>query len=407
MFGLGTKKIIEEKPPSTMAISAMPAEFYGGANPTVTFKAVTKEVEMGSLTVGEKKAFDRATAPGSNQPLHPANLFASRRFVVIVGVVLLAFFTGGVSWYYFRQANFFPSPSVSPAPPVVTAVAPALVVEEQPIVAATTVEVTSMPVIVEAPTTTIALTTGGPIEFPSLVLGSAPDSDRDGLSDPEEELFKTDLKNPDTDGDSYTDGSEVYHLYNPIGKEPQKLVDSGLVKEFINPVFNYRLYYPTTWAVGNVDQNYRDVLFSTLTGENIEVRVFDAEPGHSLADWFGTAAATENLNILASYASIFKESGRRRSDGLVFYFPRPNQIIVMVYHPATGETTVNYRSVIAMMAQSFRWPGNGAVLPAPVPAVVVDNTSTVSDVLPIINVPAVVVPIASTTVSGTSDQPTL
>ena len=370
MFGLGTKKNIEEKPPSAVPISAMPAEFYGGANPVVTFKTVAKEVSSGGLTAGEKKALDRATAPGSGQPFHPANLFTSRRFIVIAGVVLLALFVGGASWYYLRQANL---PTPAPAAPPVVPVAP--VVEEQPIVATTTVETTAPPLAEETPTTTPAVASGL-MEFPSLILGSAPDSDRDGLSGPEEELFKTDPQNSDTDGDVYFDGSEVYHLYNPVGKEPQKLIDSGLVKEFVNPVFNYRLYYPSSWAVGNVDENYRDMLFSALTGENIEVKVSGIEPGQTMADWFNVFAPTENINTLANYASVFKETGLRRADGLVFYFTRPNQIITAAYHPAVGENIANYRSVIAMMAQSFRYPGNGFALPPPSPAVVFDVAST-------------------------------
>ena len=44
------------------------------------------------------------------------------------------------------------------------------------------------------------------------------DSDNDGLYDREEvKVYKTDPLNPDTDGDSYFDGSEVNDGYNPKG----------------------------------------------------------------------------------------------------------------------------------------------------------------------------------------------
>lgn len=44
------------------------------------------------------------------------------------------------------------------------------------------------------------------------------DSDDDGLSDYEEiKIYLTDPNNPDTDGDTYTDGSEVKNGYNPKG----------------------------------------------------------------------------------------------------------------------------------------------------------------------------------------------
>ncbi|HPL95271.1 MAG TPA: hypothetical protein PLF15_00615 [bacterium] len=48
------------------------------------------------------------------------------------------------------------------------------------------------------------------------------DSDNDSLTDIEEEIFGTDLNNPDSDGDGYLDGEEVLNGYNPMG--PGKLI---------------------------------------------------------------------------------------------------------------------------------------------------------------------------------------
>lgn len=46
------------------------------------------------------------------------------------------------------------------------------------------------------------------------------DSDQDGLSDMEEKALGTDPFNPDTDGDSYSDGAEVKAGYNPLVPAP-------------------------------------------------------------------------------------------------------------------------------------------------------------------------------------------
>lgn len=43
------------------------------------------------------------------------------------------------------------------------------------------------------------------------------DSDNDGLTDLEEEIYGTNPNNPDSDGDSYKDGEEVLNGYNPLG----------------------------------------------------------------------------------------------------------------------------------------------------------------------------------------------
>lgn len=46
-----------------------------------------------------------------------------------------------------------------------------------------------------------------------------PDTDSDGLGDREEvEVYDTDPRNPDTDGDTYLDGQEVAGGYNPNGE---------------------------------------------------------------------------------------------------------------------------------------------------------------------------------------------
>ncbi len=46
------------------------------------------------------------------------------------------------------------------------------------------------------------------------------DSDNDGLKDWEENLYKTDPCNPDTDGDGYLDGEEINSGHNPLVKGP-------------------------------------------------------------------------------------------------------------------------------------------------------------------------------------------
>jgi hypothetical protein len=46
------------------------------------------------------------------------------------------------------------------------------------------------------------------------------DSDQDGLSDAEEQVYSTDPHNPDTDGDGYSDGAEIASGYNPLIPAP-------------------------------------------------------------------------------------------------------------------------------------------------------------------------------------------
>jgi hypothetical protein len=53
------------------------------------------------------------------------------------------------------------------------------------------------------------------------------DSDQDGLSDEEEKLYGTNPFNPDTDGDSYSDGNEVKSGYDPLKSAPGDKIYTG------------------------------------------------------------------------------------------------------------------------------------------------------------------------------------
>src|SRR3989338_3426592 len=66
---------------TAIAVSTIPLDFYGGANPVVKFKTVEKEVDLGKksmvLSPTDKKLLDKSTASGSGQALHPTTLFSN------------------------------------------------------------------------------------------------------------------------------------------------------------------------------------------------------------------------------------------------------------------------------------------------------------------------------------------
>mgnify|MGYP001618473286 FL=1 len=68
------------------------------------------------------------------------------------------------------------------------------------------------------------LTEGKKVLFPT---ASEPDADpdNDGLKNWEEEIYKTDPRNPDSDGDGYLDGEEVASGYDPAIKSPNDALE--------------------------------------------------------------------------------------------------------------------------------------------------------------------------------------
>ncbi len=93
-----------------------------------------------------------------------------------------------------------------------------------------------------------------PVVVPTLpvVAISAPgkeDLDDDNLTNSEEEIFKTEPNNPDTDGDSYNDGDEVKNFFDPTKSEGALLKDAGLISLFTEPQLQWSIWYPTAWVV--------------------------------------------------------------------------------------------------------------------------------------------------------------
>jgi hypothetical protein len=59
--------------------------------------------------------------------------------------------------------------------------------------------------------------------LPGFVQAADLDADADGLSDILEAKFQTDMTNPDSDGDGYSDGLEINNGYDPLRGEGVKL----------------------------------------------------------------------------------------------------------------------------------------------------------------------------------------
>ena len=344
MFGRrSTNQPIAANQPRVL-VHAIPSEFYAGADPVVTFTVVPKKINWSESTD------TRATTIASKKNGSGAVIWlADRKHLAISGGALLIIFIIGAGGYYWWQGRPVDIPQPAPAlEPVVPAPSEAVPPPEPAPASESEITNTS-----SAPTPDESSAVEK-IIFPSVVLGDSSDADQDGLTDPEEELFKTDPAMPDTDSDKYADAHEVYNLYNPSGKEPEKLSDSGTVTEFVNPSFGYRLFYPKSWALGTADQENRSVLFSTFTGEFIEARAIEKRPGQNFNDWFAEVAPAERITDFIPFASAFKQDGWRRTDYIVYFFETPERVIVLNYHPSSGSSLINYRTVIKMMARSFQ-----------------------------------------------------
>jgi plastocyanin len=133
---------------------------------------------------------------------------------------------------------------------------------------------------------------------------------------------------------------------------PKRLIESGYIREYVSGKWGYRLYYPTVWQIDTVDNTSGQVLVSTITGDFIDVQVFETA-GDSFATWFAAHAEKQIFSSLEKKTNRFDIEGYVRRDGLVAYIPTKDRVYVMIYHPGV-ENIVYYPYVMNMMFQSFR-----------------------------------------------------
>lgn len=338
-----------------VTVNTIPEEFYGGKDPVVTFKNVTTEIDLKDkstvLTEAEKQAFYKKTAVGGEEKgVFFIKLFTSPKYLAIfAGIIFLLSILGVGGYYYLKNYN------TNKQIDIFITQEPVL---ETPVITTTTVleDNSVQEEVLEQEEENVSspenLVLDLPLEFPSILLAESADLDDDGLTDLAEEEFQTDPGSFDTDGDGYPDGLEVFYLYNPKGFEPQRLIDSNLVKVYENFNFSYRVYIPINWAIGSVDQEERQVLFSTLSGENIEVRVFDLRQDEDFSDWFVRVASDQDDADLVDIETRGGFLGKARNDNLVYYFVYNGKVYVFLYH-TTEFMVVNYKSVLSLMIRSL------------------------------------------------------
>lgn len=212
------------------------------------------------------------------------------------------------------------------------------------------------------------------------------DSDSDGLSDVEEVMLSTDTHNPDTDGDGFLDGNEVFHLYNPAARAPGRLIDSGLAKTFSAPA-GWSLYIPQGWE-GSLD-TVDGARASIRTGrEEAFTIILESNPSNLPIDtWLlqatsSTDASTSTLRAITTKGGL---RGFLSGDRMTAAFGWDGHVFVLRYE-LRGQSFVNLRTFFEMMMNSLRLTGAPVVTSTLTPAtsgpgaLIGTSTSTISTI---------------------------
>lgn len=174
------------------------------------------------------------------------------------------------------------------------------------------------------------------------------DTDGDGLTDMEETIYGTDFRNPDTDGDTFLDGNEVFHRYDPLGFSPSTLLDTGSVIEYSSND-GYTLTYPKQWTSQVIDKGME---FKSSTGSKIVLVVEDNEEGQEFTQWYeGTITASEREALLED---MTKEGYLfyKHKDLMTAYVEVEDRIFIFTYDVADAPT-VDFLKTFQMMVNSL------------------------------------------------------
>lgn len=181
------------------------------------------------------------------------------------------------------------------------------------------------------------------------------DSDSDGISDLEEAIFSSESKNPDSDGDGFLDGNEVFNLYNPMGRAPAKLVGSDIVKTVDGPI-GWSMSIPKAWNFTLDSQDGSKATIDSGHGEKFVLNIERNETGGSVVDWYLAKHPGTDKSQLMVFKSKGGYEGIIGPDLLTTYILWGDRVFIYEYD-MVKQPFINYRTVYSMMLNSLELKG--------------------------------------------------
>ncbi len=181
---------------------------------------------------------------------------------------------------------------------------------------------------------------------------SGVDTDSDGLTNVEELLYGTDFRNPDSDGDTYLDGNEVFHRFDPRGLAPSTLLDTGAVRVLESLDLPFTIFYPTTWNPTSTPASQR-VSFRSTTGAGVNVLWQDKAAEQTLGDWYTEQVGEVALNRLQPTLTKEGYQALIGPDERVMYLDAGTRVYTLIYDLVDAQN-IEFLQTFKMMANSFK-----------------------------------------------------
>ena len=177
------------------------------------------------------------------------------------------------------------------------------------------------------------------------------DTDKDLLTDKEEDLYATKYVMPDSDSDGFLDGKELLAGYDPTKAEGAKLEDAEFIASYQDKTYSYEVLYPKEWLT-DVDLETDKVLFSAALGEFIEILVENNPDKLSPQQWYMKQSPGIEISKI-QLVSVGDVNGVKSSDGLNVYLFSGSKVFIISYNIGTLKE-LNYKTTFDMMVSSFK-----------------------------------------------------
>lgn len=307
--------------PKDPVIYTIPDQFYGlAAKANIPMKEAAPASSAPQAAAG-------AAAPVTPAPM-PAKEKGSKTWILIPIIAVLLLVGAGVAVWMLMK----PKPPASPAQPSVT-----LPVTPEP-------EPEPEPEPVVEPATNTEPTPPAP----------SADTEGDGLTTAEEELFGTDPLKADSDDDGFSDSVEVMNLYNPAGFRPTRLIEAGLVSAFDAESGTFQALYPSTWTVGQAPEESAE--FTAAFGGDIFTIAVQDNPGQQgVLDWYLSRNPGVSGSQIQQFSTKSGLEGIRVPAGpgnLTAYIDLGDGAIYRLSYAAGSEGMI-YGSTFTMFLNSF------------------------------------------------------
>jgi cysteine-rich repeat protein len=187
---------------------------------------------------------------------------------------------------------------------------------------------------------------------PPPVPNTCVDSDSDGLTDTEEAtIYGTDSHSVDSEGDTFNDGNEVSHLYDPMEKAPSSLDDSSSVRKVTNAVAGYSLLIPAKWATSGENGNQ---FIATAPNSELFGIISASKPAEqSLVEWYLAMSPGTDANDVERTRTLQGYDALRSPDRLTTYIDANDGRVFTLTYSYDAQPCLSFRTTYDALVGSF------------------------------------------------------